>query len=119
MKVFLIVLAVIVLITALILAISAEFTIIFDNGWSTKIRVLFIEKDIQLSKLLSFIIAPDKAGKEAAEKSKKKKKEKDAPPVEEAEQSLEEQPVVEETVEETPEESVTEELPVHEKAKKE
>lgn len=119
MKVFLIVLAVIVLITALILAISAEFTIIFDNGWSTKIRVLFIEKDIQLSKLLSFIIAPDKAGKEAAEKSKKKKKDKEAFPVEEPEQPAEEQPTVEETVEETPEETVTEELPVHEKAKKE
>ena len=73
MKVFLIVLAVIVLLIILILCISAEFTIIFDNGWTTKIRVLFIEKDIKLSKLLSFLIAPDKAGKEAAEKSKEKK----------------------------------------------
>ena len=87
MKVFLIILAVIVVLVALILSISAEFTIIFDNGWTTKIRVLFIEKDIELSKLLSFLVAPDKAGKEAAEESKKKKKKgkqkderQDAPP---------------------------------------
>ncbi len=74
MKVFLIILAVLVVIFALILSISAEFTIIFDNGWTTKIKVLFIERDIELTKLLSFLVAPDKAGREAAEKSKEKKK---------------------------------------------
>ncbi len=76
MKVFLIILAVIVVLIVLIMLISAEFTVIFDNGWTTKIRILFIEKDIQLSKLLSFLVAPDKAGQEAAEKSKEKKKKK-------------------------------------------
>ena len=74
MKVFLIVLAVIILLLILILSISAEFTVIFDNGWTTKIRILFIEKDIKLSQLLSFLVAPDKAGQEAAEKSKEKKR---------------------------------------------
>lgn len=74
MKVFLIILAVLVVIFALILSISAEFTIIFDNGWTTKIKVLFIERDIELTKLLSFLVAPDIAGREAAEKSKEKKK---------------------------------------------
>ncbi len=83
MKVFLIILAVIVLLIILILCISAEFTIIFDNGWSTKVKVLFIEKDIQLTKLLSFLVAPEKAGADAAEKSKEKKKQKDAAKVDE------------------------------------
>lgn len=79
MKVFLIVLAVIVVLIALIMAVSAEFTIIFDNGWTTKVRVLFIEKDIELTKLLSFLVSPEKAGKEAAERSKEKKKKKEKP----------------------------------------
>ena len=79
MKVFLIILAVLFVLTCLILSISAEFTIIFDNGWSTKLRVLFFEMDIKLTKLLSFIVAPDQAGKEAAEKSKEKHKDKEEP----------------------------------------
>lgn len=74
MKVFLIVVAVIVAIFALILSISAEFTIIYDKKWITRIRVLFIEKDIELSKILSFILFPDKAGKQAAEKKKEEEK---------------------------------------------
>lgn len=74
MKVFLIVIAVIVAIFALILSISAEFTIIYDKKWITRIRVLFIEKDIELSKILSFILFPDKAGKQAAEKKKEEEK---------------------------------------------
>lgn len=94
MKVFLIVLAVLFVLTVLILSISAEFTIIFDNGWTTRIRVLFIEKDIELTKLLSFLVAPDKAGKEAAERSKSKKKKKEkvkdkTPPEEDKTASLE------------------------------
>ncbi len=74
MKVFLIILGVILLLFILILSISAELTVIFDNGWTTKIKVLFIEKDIELTKLLSFLVAPEKAGKDAAEKAKSKKK---------------------------------------------
>ena len=76
MTVFLIILAVLILIFIFILSLSAEFTVIFDNGWTTKIKVLFIEKDIKLSQLLSFLVAPDKAGAEAAENAKEKKKAK-------------------------------------------
>ena len=75
MKVFLIILAVIVLLVIVILSLSAEFTIIFDNGWSTKVKILFIEKEIKISELLSFVLFPDKAGQEAAESSSKKKDE--------------------------------------------
>lgn len=75
MKVFLIVLAVIFAIFALILSLSAEFTIIFDKGWTTRVRVLFFERDIELGKILSFILFPEKAGKEAAEERKKNENE--------------------------------------------
>ena len=74
MKVFLIILAVLVLIFAVILSLSAEFTIVFENGWSTKLRVLFIEKDIQLSRLLSFVLFPEKA---AQDKKNEKEQSKD------------------------------------------
>jgi hypothetical protein len=74
MKVFLIILAVLVVIIALILSLSAEFTIIFDNGWTTRIKVLFVEKDIELSKILSFILFPEKAAAEvSSERSKQDK----------------------------------------------
>lgn len=76
MKTFLIILAVIVLLFAIILSLSAEATVIYDNGWHTTVQVLFIKKDIELSKILNFVLFPDKAGKEAAEKQKEKKKNK-------------------------------------------
>lgn len=76
MKTFLIILAVIVLIFAIILSLSAEATVIYDNGWHTTVQVLFIKKDVELSKILNFVLFPDKAGKEAAEKQKEKKKNK-------------------------------------------
>lgn len=82
MKVFLIVLAVIVLLIVFILSLSAEATVVYDGGWKTTVQVLFIKKDIELSKILNFVLFPDKAGKAAAEKSNKKKnkppKEKDS-----------------------------------------
>lgn len=79
MKVFLIILAVIVVIIAIILSLSAEFTVIFDNGWTTRIKVLFIEKDIELSKILSFLLFPEKAAADVADEMKEdnKKKKKD------------------------------------------
>ena len=77
MKVFLIILAVLAVIIAIILSLSAEFEVVFDNGWSTKIRVLWIEKDIELSKLLSFLLFPEKSAEEAAEKAADKASEKD------------------------------------------
>ncbi|MBQ9516578.1 MAG: DUF2953 domain-containing protein [Eubacterium sp.] len=67
MKVFLIILAVLVVLIAIILSLSAEFEVVFEDGWSTKVRVLWIEKDIELSKLLNFILFPEKAAEEAAE----------------------------------------------------
>ena len=74
MKVFLIILAVLVVIFGFILSLSAEFTVVFDNGWSTKLRVLFFEWDIQLSRILSFVLFPDKAAEQKkAEKAEKKK----------------------------------------------
>lgn len=76
MKTFLIILAVIVLIFAIILSLSAEATVIYDNGWHTTVQVLFIKKDVELSKILNFVLFPDKAGKDAAEKQKEKKKNK-------------------------------------------
>lgn len=76
MKTFLIILAVIVLLFAIILSLSAEATVIYDNGWHTTVQVLFTKKDVELSKILNFILFPDKAGKEAAEKQKEKKKNK-------------------------------------------
>ena len=76
MKTFLIILAVIVLIFAIILSLSAEVTVIYDNGWHTTVQVLCIKKDVELSKILNFVLFPDKAGKEVAEKQKEKKKNK-------------------------------------------
>ncbi len=76
MKVFLIILAIIVLLFIVILSLSAEATVIYDNGWKTTVQVLFFKKDIELSKILNFVLFPDKAGKDAAEKSKEKKQDK-------------------------------------------
>lgn len=84
MKVFLIILAVIALLIVFILSLSAEATVVYDGGWKTTVQVLFIKKDVELSKILNFVLFPDKAGKAAAEKSNKKKnkppKEKDSLP---------------------------------------
>ncbi len=95
MKVFLIVLAVLVVIFAIILSLSAELTVVFDNGWHTKVKVLFIEKDIQLSKVLSFLVAPEKAAQEVSaehreekeSKAEKKDKQKKAESAEKPKQS--------------------------------
>lgn len=76
MKVFLIILAVIVFLVAVILSLSAEATIIYDNGWHTSVQILFIKKDVELSKILNFVLFPEKAGKEAAEKKKQEKEQK-------------------------------------------
>lgn len=76
MKVFLIILAVIVFLVAVILSLSAEATIIYDNGWHTSVQILFIKKDVELSKILNFVLFPEKAGKEAADKKKQKKEQK-------------------------------------------
>ena len=76
MKVFLIIVAVLAVIFVLILSLSAELTVIFDNGWTTRIRVLFIEKDIELSKILSFLLFPEKAAEQAVQEQKAEKESK-------------------------------------------
>lgn len=76
MKVFLIIVAVLVVIIALICSLSATVTLVYDKGWHTKIQVLFIEKDIILSEILNFILFPEKKAKDVAAESKKKKQEK-------------------------------------------
>lgn len=77
MKVFLIILAVLVVLFLIILSLSVDLTVVYDGGWNTKIGFLFIEKDVELSKLLSFVLFPDKAGKQAAEEQAEKKSEED------------------------------------------
>ncbi|WP_308618957.1 hypothetical protein [uncultured Eubacterium sp.] len=105
MKVFLIILAVLVLLFAFILSLSAELTVVYDNGWHTSVQVLFIKKDIELSKILNFVLFPDKAGKQAAEKKKEKKKDnsKKSKPVEETKAETTVEPVFEVEAEKTAE----------------
>lgn len=105
MKVFLIILAVLILLFAFILSLSAELTVIYDNGWHTSVQVLFIKKDIELSKILNFVLFPDKAGKQAAEKKKEKKKDSSnkSKPVEEPKTETPVEPVVEVEAEKTAE----------------
>ena len=90
---------------AFILSLSAELTVVYDNGWHTSVQVLFIKKDIELSKILNFILFPDKAGKQAAEKKKEKKKDnsKKSKPVEEPKTEPTVEPDVEVEAEKTAE----------------
>ena len=76
MKVFLIIVAVLAVIIIAILSLSATVTLVYDKGWHTKIQFLFIEKDIVLSKILSFVLFPEKKAEEAAKESKNKKNNK-------------------------------------------
>ncbi len=88
MKVFLIVVGVIVLLISAIMSLSATITIIHDKGWTTRIKVLWIEKDIVLSEVLSFILFPEKKAKDVAEKGKDKKSGNSEEPVNEPEQEV-------------------------------
>lgn len=76
MKVFLIILAVIVVIFAVILSLSAEVNIVFEDKWTTRVRVAFIEKEVSLSKILNFLLFPEKAAAEVSEETKDKSSEK-------------------------------------------
>lgn len=84
----LIVIAVIVIIIALILSVSATFTVTYTDKWKTTISVLWIEKDIELTKILDFILFPqNKANQIKAQKSSesnKKKKTAEKKPAQEA-----------------------------------
>lgn len=106
MNVFLIIAAVFVVIFAFILSISAELTVIFDNGWTTRVRVLFIEKDIELSKILSFLLFPEKAAEQVAEEKKAEKEKKNQKDEVKADESkTEEKPAKPEPAETKSEES--------------
>lgn len=76
MKVFLIILAVIVVIFAVVLSLSAEVNIVFEDKWTTRVRVAFIEKEVSLSKILNFLLFPEKAAAEVSEETKDKSSEK-------------------------------------------
>lgn len=82
MKTFLIIVAVLVVLIAIILSLSATITIIYDEKWTTKIKVLWIEKDIKITEILNFILFPEKKAQEVKEeksvKKEKKKKSKDS-----------------------------------------
>lgn len=69
-----IIIAVIVILLAAVLSVSATFTITYTNKWQTKISILWIEKEIELTKILDFILFPkNKAEQVKAQKGKKKK----------------------------------------------
>ncbi len=76
MKVFLIIVAVLAVIIIAVLSLSATVTLVYDKGWHTKVQILFIEKDIVLSKILSFILFPEKKAEQVAKYSENKKKTK-------------------------------------------
>ena len=91
MIVFLIILAVFAVIIAAILSVSATFTVVYDGNWSTRVKVLWIEKDIVLTKILSFILFPEKSADDVKKKIKNKEKEKssDNNPVNDSESHME------------------------------
>lgn len=80
MKVFLIIVGVLVVLIALLMSLSATMTLIYDGGWHTSVQVLFIKKDIVLSRILSFILFPEQSAEQAREKGKKKKEKKEDAP---------------------------------------
>ena len=75
----LIALAIIFLSVTGILSISATFTIIYDNKWTTTVKVLWFEKEIKLSSILNFILFPDKAAHEVRNKQEVKSAQKNEP----------------------------------------
>ena len=72
MIVFFIILAVLVLIIAAILSVSATLTVTYDSNWKTTVKILWIEREIELTKLLSFVLFPEKKAEE--DKANRKKK---------------------------------------------
>lgn len=76
MEIFLIVVAVLALIIIAICSLSATVTLVYDKGWSTKVKVLFFEKDIVLSEILSFVMFPQKKAQEVSDKKKAEKADK-------------------------------------------
>lgn len=76
MKVFLIIIAVIAVLIIAVCSLSATITLVYDKKWSTKLSVLFFEKEIEISKIISFLLFPERKAAEVSEKQKNKKAEK-------------------------------------------
>lgn len=72
----LIVIAVIVVVIALILSLSATVTVVYDNKWRTTISVLWINKDVELSKILTFLLFPQESAQKVKDEAKKKSNKK-------------------------------------------
>lgn len=91
MVVFLIILAVIILIISAVLSVSATFTVTYNSSWKTTVKLLWIEKEIELSKILSFVVFPEKKAAErkadlkTKAKSNNKADREEKPSAEEAE----------------------------------
>ena len=73
MKTFLIILAVIVLIFALVFSIRATFTVIQDKKTTAKVRVLFWEFEIDLIKIISSVLFPEQKASEVRNQIDEKK----------------------------------------------
>lgn len=69
---FLIILAVIIVLVASVLSVSATFTVIYNGDWCTTVKILWIEKEIELTKILSFILLPEKKADEVRKKKGEK-----------------------------------------------
>ena len=74
MTVFLIVIGVFAVVLAVVLSLSATFTVTYEGGWSTTVRLLGRDREIKLTKILSFILFPERSAQEV-----KKGKNKPAP----------------------------------------
>lgn len=114
MVVFLIIVAVLALLIIALLSLSATFTIVYDKGWKTKIKVLFIEKEISISNILNSILFPEKKAEEASDDKKKKKAKNKSDETESSDDDSESQKISES---ETPPEE--ESVVLDEKSKKE
>lgn len=87
----LIILAVIVVIIAVILSVSATFTVTYDYKWKTTVSVLWFEWDIELTKILNFLLFPqNSAQKVKADKQKRKNQPGEKPESENKEASASE-----------------------------
>lgn len=103
MTAFLIVLAVLALIVIIVLSLSATVTVVYDKGWHTKIKILFYEKEIVLSEILSMIVKTDKSESNPPKNTTAEETSKPEAPEEEKTQ-----PVVQETSSSEPEQKDTE-----------
>lgn len=89
MVVFLIILAVLVVIVSVLLSISATFTVTYNSSWKTTVKLLWIDKEIELSRILSFVLFPEKKAEETKsdlkqKSSSKNTKEEDSAEIKEA-----------------------------------